>query len=539
MADQGQILRGIDFRSVFPFVHIFRSFRIAIDPSKLGLAVAALVLLLFGGLLLDKIWPDAYRVVPGSPANNEVALYEQTNGNFGKVRSARYDAHMDDARDFVRALGLKPKDNATPIDFAYQVKTYALETRQKGLDDIAKRYADKTTAEQIKQRDDEIERVYSGTSSLLVRAQAIKMLGIGATFARTQYAEVNHLTQAIRDMSGREASGAIWNLVVIHPTWLVQAHPIYAVLFVSYLLLILAIFGGAISRIAAIQVARDEKISIRAALKFSTGKVLSFIFAPVIPLAIIAIIIGVVAIISGIIGWVPFIGPVVIGAGAGIALLAGMVLTLTAIGLVGGGNLMYPSIAIEGSDSFDAVSRSFSYVYDRPWHMAFYSLVALVYGTITYLFVRLFAYMLLALTRTAVGLLIFTHARDGTYSFEQMWPKPHYEVLNSPYPDMSVLGSGEAIGAWFINLWVSLVILIVIAFLVSMYFTCNTVIYYLMRKDVDATDLDEVYVEPSDEEFSEPAAEPEAPASESSATASASSNPGAPSDTPPGDGTPA
>ena len=36
-------------------------------------------------------------------------------------------------------------------------------------------------------------------------------------------------------------------------------------------------------------------------------------------------------------------------------------------GTVGGFGLMYPTVAVEGSDSFDAISRSFSYVFARPW----------------------------------------------------------------------------------------------------------------------------------------------------------------------------
>jgi hypothetical protein len=43
-------------------------------------------------------------------------------------------------------------------------------------------------------------------------------------------------------------------------------------------------------------VARDEKISVRQALRFSTGKVLSFVFAPLIPIIIVlvlAVILGV------------------------------------------------------------------------------------------------------------------------------------------------------------------------------------------------------------------------------------------------------
>ena len=64
-------------------------------------------------------------------------------------------------------------------------------------------------------------------------------------------------------------------------------------------------------------------------------------------------------------------------------------MTLVLLGTVGGFNLMYPTIAVEGSDSFDAISRTFSYVYARPWRMLFYTLVAIVYGALCYLFVRL------------------------------------------------------------------------------------------------------------------------------------------------------
>ncbi|HEX8341436.1 MAG TPA: hypothetical protein VF624_11055, partial [Tepidisphaeraceae bacterium] len=36
-------------------------------------------------------------------------------------------------------------------------------------------------------------------------------------------------------------------------------------------------------------------------------------------------------------------------------------------------------------------------------------------------------------------------------------------------------------------------------------FSSSTIIYYLMRREVDATGLDDVYVEPSDDEFADPA----------------------------------
>ena len=61
MADEPHVLRGINWREAFPFTNIFRAFRIAIHPSKLMLALLALLVLYFGGRILDGIWLHEYR----------------------------------------------------------------------------------------------------------------------------------------------------------------------------------------------------------------------------------------------------------------------------------------------------------------------------------------------------------------------------------------------------------------------------------------------------------------------------------------------
>src|SRR3989440_5840949 len=53
--------------------------------------------------------------------------------------------------------------------------------------------------------------------------------------------------------------------------------------------------------------------------------------------------------------------------------------------------------------------------------------------------------------------------------------------------------------------WVYLAIGLLGAFAISFYFSANTIIYFLMRHEVDATELDDVYLEQSDDEFAEPA----------------------------------
>ena len=54
-------------------------------------------------------------------------------------------------------------------------------------------------------------------------------------------------------------------------------------------------------------------------------------------------------------------------------------------------------------------------------------------------------------------------------------------------------------GGFFISMWVFLVAALVGAYLLSYAGCSSSVIYFLLRRKVDATDLDEVYVEEEDE----------------------------------------
>ena len=297
---------------------------------------------------------------------------------------------------------------------------------------------------------------------------------------------------------------AIRSFFVFAPLWAMRHHPVFFTIFFLYFLAVWSIFGGAIARIAAVHVARDEKISIRQALRFSTNKFLSFLSAPIIPLLIV-VAVGLVIAVGGFLCNIPFLGPIIIGVFFFLALVAGFVMTLVLLGTAGGFNLMYPTIAVEGSDSFDAISRSFSYLYARPWRMAFYSGVAILYGSICYLFVRYFLYLMLSMTHYFVGLFIFRHADNQARLWGAMWPSPSaigrltYDVNFLP------LGAGEKAGAFLVMIWVYLAIGLLGAFAISFYFSANTIIYFLMRHEVDATELDDVYLEQSDDEFADTA----------------------------------
>src|SRR5665213_451925 len=289
---------------------------------------------------------------------------------------------------------------------------------------------------------------------------------------------------------------SIANFTIVGPGWLIRYHWFYFALYGIWFLLLWAIFGGAICRIAAVHVGRDEKISVRQALRFSTSKLLSFVFAPLIPLIII-VFLGILAAVGGLLMYVPVIGPILVGIFFFLALIAGFIMTLVATGTVAGFNLMYPTIAVEGSDSFDAISRSFSYVFARPWRMIFYTVLSLIYGALCFLFVRYFVYVMLELTHYFAQWGLLGQPRP---SWPEIWPRPSDQNL-AYHINFHALAISEALAAFLIASVSYLVLSFLAAFVVSFYFSSNTLIYFLMRREVDSTELDDVYIEESDDDF--------------------------------------
>jgi len=328
---------------------------------------------------------------------------------------------------------------------------------------------------------------------------------------------ISGLPAAVTTVPADETPGLLfWVLMMLNGLcWLIARHWLMAILLLGVALAVWALLGGAIHRMAALHFGRGQKISIGQALRFSASKFLSFYFAPLIPLGII-LVIGALLAGGGLLlgNWV---GGILMGLLLPLALIGGLLIAFLLVGLGGGGALMYPTIAVESSDSFDAIGRSYSYVYGRPWRAAFYSLVATVYGVICYLFVRFCAYLTLAATRWFIGIGVFRGGQTISpmaNKLDILWPAPTFDNLLTNAPG-EAMGGVEPIGAWLIWLWTMFVAATVLAFLLSFFASATTSIYFLLRRRIDATDLDDVYVdEPPDEFGPEPTEEPTAPAPE-------------------------
>ena len=60
-------------------------------------------------------------------------------------------------------------------------------------------------------------------------------------------------------------------------------------------------------------------------------------------------------------------------------------------------------IRSEGSDTFDALSRSYNYVFQSPWNYIWYSLVAVAYGAVLVFFVGFMGSFVVYLTKWSLS----------------------------------------------------------------------------------------------------------------------------------------
>ncbi|MGE5608643.1 MAG: hypothetical protein ACM359_05290 [Bacillota bacterium] len=517
MADEPQVLRGINWREAFPFMHIFRAFRIAIHPSKLVLALLTVVCLYLGGRVLDALWVRGYRAVPG-----EVVLYERaaTADNFTAARAAAKQ-EATAAYEILKEQTARAKKIAAAQVGSRDVRYWIARTeRERMLQQAYDRYQQVVkggTPEEIRLATERLDRARHQADQFVQNnlrvVETLEGQGLFVAFFSYQTLQIQKVVDAVLDWNwlgglpgNRSAVDGVfastYRFFTTAPAWSLQYHWLYFLLYGSLFLAVWSLFGGAIARIAAVHVADEgRKLSMRQGISFAVSKFLSFLSAPLIPLAIVGAIGLVVAVISGV-AFLVYLDAV-IGAFYFLAIAAGFVMTLVLLGTAGGVNLMYPTIAVEGSDSFDAISRSFSYVYSKPWRMLFYSSVAIVYGALTYLFVRFFIWLVLVLAHFFVGLMIFTrHGAGGTDLWAALQPMPSFQQL--PFVvNFESLGAYGSFTAFLLAAWVYLAIAMLGAFAISFYFSASTIIYYLVRRDADATEMDDVYLEQPEEELVE------------------------------------
>jgi len=302
----------------------------------------------------------------------------------------------------------------------------------------------------------------------------------------------NGATVSLLKLDIANALANIW-LCAVGLAWAIKYHTVYSIVYFIIVTIVICVFGGAICRCAALEFARGEKPGLAEAFRFSGAKLSSLLAAPFVPVGIMLLLAAMVFLL-GLTGNLPGgFGELITALGLGAALLIGLLLVFLSTGTIAGAGLMLPAVAYEGSDGLDAISRSFMYVFRRPWTMLLYTLTATVWGTVSYLFARLFVFLVLIVTYVLLY-LGFSCRVGGPEKLASIWPRPEFLNLIGTSAEVSMNWS-QSISSFLIHLTALFIVGLVVAFVISFYFSASTIIYALMRDSVDKVPIDEIYVQ--------------------------------------------
>jgi len=251
-------------------------------------------------------------------------------------------------------------------------------------------------------------------------------------------------------------------------------------------LLVWGLFGGAITRIAVMRLGCDETVPMRTALKYASGRLGTYVFSPLFPLVIILALTIPLALLGLLLMRFEF-GIMLVSFIWIFVLLAGFAMTHFLLGALFGWPLMWVvTSAEETGDHYEAFSRSFSYVSQRPFHYLFYGSVVVVLGTLGWYLVQAIADLTIHMSYWSV-----------------MWGcgTDTLESLKNVGTDASgLLKTSRNL----MDLSEGFVHLVAGAFAYS-FFWCGAVgIYLLLRKAVDQTEFDEVFLDDEQPPFELP-----------------------------------
>lgn len=459
MVENDGVVRSISWRDLCPWTLLFRVFRLSVSLQPLALALLGALLSSLGWWLVGAV------------------LLSETSRQDASVRAFQANVvHWPDRH----SLTAVSERDVLQIPASLESSTPA---PPKSLP--SSKEATKNTATAVPPT--------SSVSTSNPAAEVAKPSEISADLANS-----NDVGSASRENAVAEsATSRIWHdtlgrapfYAIAEPLrrWLVPGLPWdqrgYYLLGGLWTVAVWSWFGGAITRIAAVRLGRDERVGFRESLEFARRKLISFLGAPLLPMGGILglmlplILLGLIMRLN--------VGVALAGLIWAVMGLIGFGIALFAIGLLFGWPLMWATISTEGSDAFDGISRSYAYTFQRPLHYLVYAVIAATLGFLGWMLVDLFCETLIQLVYLAVGM------GAGAARVEQV-----RAALVTTDANTSSL-------VWFGSVLISGTNRVFRGFLraygFSYLWVAASAIYLLLRKDADQAELDDVFLEEDDQ----------------------------------------
>ena len=234
-------------------------------------------------------------------------------------------------------------------------------------------------------------------------------------------------------------------------------------------LIVWAIFGGAIARLAALRMTGDHPNSTGEAVRYSFGNLLRTIGGPVTPLAGLTML-WLLGALGGLAARIPVVGPFVAGALWVVMLTIGLFAAVVLIGVLIAWPLMVVTMAVEGTDGFDALSRGFGYLFGQPLYGLFLLTLLLIIGAagseLAERFVRLVLFLADRFFVSGSGGAVFV-AGDLPQAMRSFWDQAVH-MLALAYP-------------------------------ASYFWTATTAVYLLLRRATEGTPTKAIWLPPTPE----------------------------------------
>lgn len=228
------------------------------------------------------------------------------------------------------------------------------------------------------------------------------------------------------------------------------------------------VFGGAVSRSAALEVSLARDARWPALLAFGLRYARSAAGAIFIPIFLI----GVAYLLVAGAGWALLSLPGLNWVGAvllGVALLIGLAASLLALVIAVGSPMLIPSVAAEGSDAFDAIQRILAYVSQRP--------------------LTTFAYGLIAGASAAVGVFLVNGVIDATTT----WTLSAATEWLSPNAADALAGDDAGTAGRIVEAVLTIPAVLAAGYVFSAVHCAGTVWYLVCRRACDRQDISELW----------------------------------------------
>mgnify|MGYP001170059725 CR=1 FL=1 len=243
-------------------------------------------------------------------------------------------------------------------------------------------------------------------------------------------------------------------------------------------LALVAVLGGAISRMGAEMFSLRRRMSWTEALGFASKRWASLVGAMLGPLAIIGLLALALA-ISGLLAKAE-VTRFVLAIGLGVGLLVGLLAVLMLVGYLLAIPLLPAAVVVESTDAVDAAQRAYAYVIDRPVRLIFYSAILLAQGVLLAVLAQWLADFIIGFTHWSMRWFVgdaLGRSSEGVATDAQ-WL---LDALTSSGEHIEKRGAAASIAGF----WVVLVRILASGVGVSAFFASASVVYLLIRQAAD------------------------------------------------------